>query len=86
MNVSRDLKNFCMPCGVNSIGNARLRDEVTFSAQVFIEIRTWGNILPACRLASGHLYNREHSRRASWDVFLYTQLLFLDILDANPRS
>jgi len=59
---------------------------VTFFAQIFIEIRTSGDNLSLHRATSGHLNNRIQSRRASARMFLYTRLLFLDILDATSRS
>jgi len=59
---------------------------VTFFAQIFIEIRTSGDNLSLHRATSGHLNNRIQSRRASARMFLYTHLLFLDILDATSRS
>jgi hypothetical protein len=59
---------------------------LTFFAQIFIEVRTSGDNLSVRPAISGYLYKRWQSRRASARVFLYTQLLFLDILDANSRS
>ena len=64
----------------------RFWNAVTFFAQIFIEIRTWGDNLAARFSVSGRFCNRLQSRRASARVFIYTQLLFLDIPDANSRS
>ena len=66
--------------------SVRFWNAVTFFAQIFIEIRTSGENLSLHRATSGHLNNRMQSRRASARMFLYTQLLFLDILDATSRS
>ena len=55
-------------------------------AQIFIEVRTSGDNLSVRPAISGYLYKRWQSRRASARMFLYTQLLFLDILDATSRS
>jgi hypothetical protein len=69
-----------------SSGSVQSWNVVTFFAQIFIEIRTLGDNLSQRRATSGHLNNRMQSRRASVRMFLYTQLLFLDILDATSRS
>jgi hypothetical protein len=69
-----------------STDDVRFWNVVTFFAQIFIEIRTSGENLSLHRATSGHLNNRMQSRRASARMFLYTQLLFLDILDATSRS
>jgi hypothetical protein len=69
-----------------SIDDVRSWNVVTFFAQIFIEIRTSGDNLSLYQVTSGHLNNRMQSRRASARMFLYTQLLFLDILDATSRS
>jgi hypothetical protein len=59
---------------------------MTFFAQIFIEVRSSGDNLAVRRSIPGYLCKRWQSRRASVRMFLYTQLLFLDILDANSRS
>ena len=69
-----------------SSDGVRYWNAVTFLAQNFIEFRTSGDNLFAPRAISGHLNNRVQSRRASARVFIYTQSLFLDTLDANSRS
>ena len=69
-----------------SLDGVRSWNVVTFFAQIFIEIRTSGDNLSLHPVTSGHLNNRMQSRRASARMFLYTQLLFLDILDATSRS
>jgi hypothetical protein len=69
-----------------SSDSVRSWNVVTFFAQNFIEFRTSGDNLVAPRAIPGHPNNRVQSRRASARVFIYTQLLFLDILDANSRS
>ena len=69
-----------------STDDVRFWNVVTFFAQIFIEIRTSRDNLSLHPVASGHLNNRMQSRRASARMFLYTQLLFLDILDATSRS
>jgi len=69
-----------------SLDGVRSWNVVTFFAQIFIEIRTSGDNLSLHPVTSGHLNNRMQSRRASAHMFLYTQLLFLDILDATSRS
>ena len=69
-----------------SIDGVRSWNVMTFFAQIFIEIRTSRDNLSLHPVASGHLNNRMQSRRASARMFLYTQLLFLDILDATSRS
>jgi len=69
-----------------SSGGVQSWNVVTFFAQIFIEIRTSGDNLSLYRATSGHLNNRVQSRRASARMFLYTRLLFLDILDATSRS
>jgi hypothetical protein len=69
-----------------STDDVRSWNVVTFFAQIFIEIRTLGDNLSLHRATFSHLNNRMQSRRASARMFLYTQLLFLDILDATSRS
>ena len=69
-----------------STDDVRFWNVVTFFAQIFIEIRNSGDNLSVRRTISGHFYNRLQSRRASARVFIYTQSLFLDTLDANSRS
>jgi hypothetical protein len=69
-----------------SIDGVRSWNVMMFFAQIFIEIRTSGDNLSPHSVTSGHLNNRMQSRRASARMFLYTQLLFLDILDATSRS
>jgi hypothetical protein len=66
--------------------DVRFWNVVTFFAQLFIEIRSSGDDLSRRWMMSGCFHNRMQSRRASGRMFLYTQLLFLDIPDANSRS
>jgi hypothetical protein len=69
-----------------SRNDGRFWNTVTFFAQFFIAIRTWGDNLSPRWTRSGRFHNRMQSRRASGRMFLYTQLLFLDTLHANSRS
>jgi hypothetical protein len=69
-----------------SLGGVHFWNAVTFFAQIFIAIRTSGDNLSVHWKRPAHICNRRQSRRASARMFLYTQLLFLDILNADSRS
>jgi hypothetical protein len=80
------MKYFAAVVIIVSLAAVRFWNAVTFFARIFIEVRTSGDNLSTGCATSGHYYNLGHSRRASARVFIYTQLLFLDMSDANSRS